>query len=521
MSPAAQATVRTLPRAAPGSSASRSARSASCSATSAPARCTRCRRCSRSTTTRSSRPPATSTASSRWSSGRSRSSCRSSTSRSSCAPTTTARAGSWRWPRSPAGWCTGGASWSRSRWRSACSARRCSTATASSPRPSRCCRPSKGSRSRPRSFKDAVLPIGHRHPGGAVRRPALRHPRRRPVLRPGHGAVVRRAGRHRRAASIVRNPAIVRGAVAALHRLLRRRPPVPGLHRDGRGGAGDHRRGGALRRHGPLRPLADPAGVVRARVPLPDAQLPGAGRARTQQPEAVGNPFYLLVPSWARIPLVVLATLATVIASQAVISGAFSVSRQAVRLGFLPNLTVRHTSTRGERADLRAGGQLAAVRRRAGAAWWPSAPRQAGHRVRPGRHRDVADHDDAVPHRRRDGVAVGARGRSSSSAWSFGVVEVSYFAANLTKIVHGGWLPLVIAVVVVTAMTTWQRGRRIVTRRRTRARGPAAGLRRRAARAQADPGARHRRVPASRARRRRRSRCAPTSSTTTCCTSTS
>jgi KUP system potassium uptake protein len=63
-------------------------------------------------------------------------------------------------------------------------------------------------------------------------------------------------------------------------------------------------------------------------------------------PAAVANPFYLLAPGWARLPLVVLATCATVIASQAVISGAFSMSRQAVRLGFLPQLTMRHTSTR-------------------------------------------------------------------------------------------------------------------------------------------------------------------------------
>ncbi len=62
-------------------------------------------------------------------------------------------------------------------------------------------------------------------------------------------------------------------------------------------------------------------------------------------PRAVSSPFYLLAPEWARWPLVVLATLATVIASQAVISGAFSVSRQAVRLGYLPHLTVRQTST--------------------------------------------------------------------------------------------------------------------------------------------------------------------------------
>ena len=63
------------------------------------------------------------------------------------------------------------------------------------------------------------------------------------------------------------------------------------------------------------------------------------------------NPFFLLAPDWARIPLVVLATVATVIASQAVISGAYSVSRQAERLGYLPRLTVRHTS-RHERGQI-------------------------------------------------------------------------------------------------------------------------------------------------------------------------
>jgi KUP system potassium uptake protein len=72
----------------------------------------------------------------------------------------------------------------------------------------------------------------------------------------------------------------------------------------------------------------------------------GQGALILHQPASVANPFFLLAPSWARIPMVALATLATVIASQAVISGAFSVSRQAVRLGFLPHLTVRQTSTR-------------------------------------------------------------------------------------------------------------------------------------------------------------------------------
>src|SRR5690242_752125 len=65
-------------------------------------------------------------------------------------------------------------------------------------------------------------------------------------------------------------------------------------------------------------------------------------------PSARSNPFYLLMPHWAQLPMVILATMATVIASQAVISGAFTVSRQAVRLGFLPHLRIRHTSSAQE-----------------------------------------------------------------------------------------------------------------------------------------------------------------------------
>jgi KUP system potassium uptake protein len=64
-----------------------------------------------------------------------------------------------------------------------------------------------------------------------------------------------------------------------------------------------------------------------------------------ENPEAARNPFYLLAPSWALIPLVVLATLATVIASQAVISGAFSLTRQAIQLGYIPRMHIQHTSS--------------------------------------------------------------------------------------------------------------------------------------------------------------------------------
>ena len=70
----------------------------------------------------------------------------------------------------------------------------------------------------------------------------------------------------------------------------------------------------------------------------------GQGALMLRDPAAIENPFFLLAPTWLRLPLVILATVATVIASQAVISGAYSVARQCMQLGFLPRLTVRHTS---------------------------------------------------------------------------------------------------------------------------------------------------------------------------------
>ncbi len=91
---------------------------------------------------------------------------------------------------------------------------------------------------------------------------------------------------------------------------------------------------------GPIR-----VGLVRARLPGPGAQLPGPGRPdpRTTRSTKV-NPFFLMVPSWGRFALLLLATAATIIASQAVITGSFSVAKQAMQLGFLPRLKIRHTS---------------------------------------------------------------------------------------------------------------------------------------------------------------------------------
>ena len=84
----------------------------------------------------------------------------------------------------------------------------------------------------------------------------------------------------------------------------------------------------------------------------------GQGALLLDDPEAAVNPFYLLAPRWALYPLVVLATMATVIASQALISGAFSLTRQAIQLGYCPRLDIEHTSRDRARADLHPAGQL-------------------------------------------------------------------------------------------------------------------------------------------------------------------
>jgi KUP system potassium uptake protein len=197
----------------------------------------------------------------------------------------------------------------------------------------------------------------------------------------------------------------------------------------------------------------------------------GQGALVLHNRAAVSNPFYYLVPGWGRIPMVALATLATVIASQAVISGAFSVTRQAIRLGFLPYLKIRQTS-REE------GGQIYVP-----AINWLVF---AGVLIIMFTFRSSTRLANAY------GLAVTGTLLLTTAlflilarwAWHwrwwqllaagtvFGGLELLFFAANLAKVIHGGWLPLTIGALVVTVMLTWQRGVRVVTAKRTAAEGP-------------------------------------------------
>jgi len=197
----------------------------------------------------------------------------------------------------------------------------------------------------------------------------------------------------------------------------------------------------------------------------------GQGALILLHPDWIDNPFFRMAPNVAQIPLVVLATLATVIASQAVISGAFSVSRQATRLGLLPRLNVKHTSKEE-------GGQIYI-----GSINWILF---AGVVILIG----VFQRSTALAS--AYGLAVTgtlilttvlfiflARNVWRVAPWKIAVVvvlvlipESLFFAANLTKVIHGGWLPLVIATAIVTVMTTWRAGSSNVSAQRRLIEGP-------------------------------------------------
>ena len=187
-------------------------------------------------------------------------------------------------------------------------------------------------------------------------------------------------------------------------------------------------------------------------------------------PRAVSDPFFLLVPDWGRLPLVILATAATVIASQAVISGAFSLSRQAVQLGLLPPLTIRQTSEReGGQVYLPVINGMLFIGVLAVMLSFGSSARLAtayGVSVTGAMVVDTALMLFVAPllwkWRAWKTVLAGV---------VFGGLELTFLAGNLSKILYGGWVPLLIALIVITVMTTWRRGRQLVLEDRARKEG--------------------------------------------------
>ncbi len=186
--------------------------------------------------------------------------------------------------------------------------------------------------------------------------------------------------------------------------------------------------------------------------------------------DAIENPFFLLMPDWARIPMVVLATLATVIASQAVISGAFSVTRQAMRLGFVPRLRIRHTAETEGQIYVPAVNRVLFVAVVALVVGFGSSSALAsayGIAVTGTLAIDTILFFVVVRMLWRKPLWLVLAGGGA-----FLFVDLAFFGANVPKIAEGGWFPLLLALVVFTLLTTWQRGRELVSARRAEVERP-------------------------------------------------
>jgi KUP system potassium uptake protein len=190
----------------------------------------------------------------------------------------------------------------------------------------------------------------------------------------------------------------------------------------------------------------------------------GQGALLLSSPEAREHPFFFLAPGWALLPLVVLSTMATVIASQAVISGAFSLTQQAIQLGYSPRFDIHHTSahqmgqvyipevnwllmfaTVGLVFGFRTSTNLAAAYGMAVTTTMVITTLLAYFVVR-----------------ERWGWSFG---RAALVSGAFLVIDLAFFGANVIKIQHGGWFPLLVAAGVYAVMTTWSTGRQLVVRR--------------------------------------------------------
>ncbi len=188
----------------------------------------------------------------------------------------------------------------------------------------------------------------------------------------------------------------------------------------------------------------------------------GQGALLLKNPEAVKNPFYLMAPDWALVPLVLLATMATVIASQALITGAFSVTKQVIQLGYLPRLQVQHTSVRDTgqiyMPFVNWGLYVAIVM---AVVMFKSSSNLAS----------------------AYGIAVTLDMLITTTltffvirySWNyplalciaatgfFFLVDMAFFASNMMKLFEGGWFPLLIGGAIFALMTTWKRGRELLT----------------------------------------------------------
>ena len=190
----------------------------------------------------------------------------------------------------------------------------------------------------------------------------------------------------------------------------------------------------------------------------------GQGALILRHPDALTNPFFLLAPGWSRLPLVILATMATVIASQAVISGAYSITRQCMQLGFLPRMTVRHTSTTEEGQiyvpqvnSALAVGVLILV-----FAFKSSDALAAAYGIAVTGTFICTCVLATVVFRRQ---FRWSRVAALAVFGGFFAIDSVFFSANALKVPEGGWVPLAFGLGLMALMTSWKRGRDLLLAR--------------------------------------------------------
>ena len=190
----------------------------------------------------------------------------------------------------------------------------------------------------------------------------------------------------------------------------------------------------------------------------------GQGAMLLADPTAISNPFYLMAPAWSRLPLVLLATAATVIASQALITAAFSVTKQAIQLGILPRMAIRHTSVRDTGQIyvpfvnwglyvfivlavmlFKSSSNLASAYGIAVTMDMTITTVMTFFVIRYGWKYPLW-------------LCVAATG-------FFFVIDIAFFASNVLKFLHGGWFPIVIGIGMFLLMATWTQGRRLLSRK--------------------------------------------------------
>ena len=187
----------------------------------------------------------------------------------------------------------------------------------------------------------------------------------------------------------------------------------------------------------------------------------GQGALLLTRPEAVRNPFYLMAPGWAQVPLLVLATAAAVIASQALISAAFSVTKQAIQLGLLPRLRIRHTSVRdtGQIYVPFVNWSLFAFIVLAVAMFKSSAALGSAYGIAVTLDMTITTVMTFFV------IRYGWRYPLLLCLLATGfffLIDITFFLSNMLKLLRGGWFPLVIGIGMFTLMLTWKQGRKLM-----------------------------------------------------------